>query len=127
MSDAQLYYDEWLQGRSLRQIASKWCVGRAKVYDLIRKTYGRDACSIRKQSLARHIYQEYGDLEQAKRAIGIEGLYHSAKTEAMYTRHKFCPLDIEIEYEEPEYRPPMRMCLVCWMLTRIVENLAELG
>jgi hypothetical protein len=85
LSDPAYLYDLWLSGKSLRTIGKMVGVGRMAIYGALSRKYGKDCCCLRKQSLARIIYQEYGDMDLAIKARGIEGLYRSEKTENHYS------------------------------------------
>lgn len=80
MPEVQEMYNMWLSGKSIRKIAYCFNIGRGKLQLAFRKAYGKDACNLRMQSLARVVYQEYGDTETARKAKDTEGLYISQKT-----------------------------------------------
>lgn len=79
-------YILWLSGLSIRKIAKAYNVGRMAVYGALVRSYGKDCCSLRRQSLARVVYKEYGDLMLAMTARGIDGLYRTQKTEDNYSK-----------------------------------------
>lgn len=81
-------YQQWLGGLSIRRIGAKYQLGRMSVWGAFQRAYGKDACNLRKQSLARVVYKEYGDVELAKKARGIEGLFHTAITEENYSHYQ---------------------------------------
>jgi hypothetical protein len=86
--DPVYLYELWLSGKSLRTIGRMVGVGRMAVYGSLSRKYGKDCCALRKQSLARIVYQEYGNMDLAIKARGIEGLYRSEKTENNYSEHQ---------------------------------------
>lgn len=79
-------YIQWLSGLSIRRIAKHHNIGRMMVYGALVRTYGVDCCNLRKQSLARVIYKEYGNIDLAMSARGTEGLFRSPKTEDNYSK-----------------------------------------
>lgn len=80
MPEVQEMYNMWLSGKSIRKIAYCFNIGRGKLQLAFRKAYGKDACNPRMQSLARIVYQEYGDKVTAGKAKDTKGLYLSQKT-----------------------------------------------
>ena len=86
-------YQQWLGGLSLRKIGHINGLGRMTVLAAFRKVYGKDACNLRKQSLARIVFQEYGDMELADRARNIDGLFRSTKTDNNYSKMQTTDLD----------------------------------
>ena len=95
-------YIQWLSGLSIRRVAKYHNIGRMAVYGAFVKAYGVDCCNLRKQSLARVIYKEYGDISLAMTARGIEGLFRSPKTEDNYSR-----------IQSIGYNPPERYDRLC--------------
>lgn len=86
--DVDAMYRDWLSGLSIRKISYLYNVGRGRVWKLLTDKYGSDACCLRKQSLARIVYQEYGDVDLAMRARGTDGLYRSQKTMNNYSKNQ---------------------------------------
>ncbi len=86
--DVDAMYRDWLSGLSIRKISYLYNVGRGRVWKMLTDRYGLDACCLRKQSLARIVYQEYGDVDLAMRARGTEGLYRSQKTMNNYSKNQ---------------------------------------
>lgn len=80
MPDVQEMYNMWLSGKSIRKIAYYFNIGRGTVQLAFRKAYGKDACNLRMQGLARVVYREYGDKLTAEKAKNTAGLYMSQKT-----------------------------------------------
>jgi DNA-binding CsgD family transcriptional regulator len=85
-------YTLWLSGKSLRAIGKMFGVGRMAIYGTLSRAYGKDCCTLRKQSLARIVFKEYGDMDLAIKAKGIEGLFRSEKTENSYSEHQSCDI-----------------------------------
>lgn len=79
-------YIQWLSGLSIRKIGRAHGIGRMTVYSRFVLAYGKDCCNLRKQSLARVVMKEYGDLALAMVARGSSGLYRTKKTEDNYSR-----------------------------------------
>lgn len=82
----EVMYHSWLSGLSIRNIGKHEGLGRMSVHATLTKHYGKDATNLRKQSLARVVYQEYGDIELAMAARGSDGLYRTARAEKNYSR-----------------------------------------
>lgn len=79
-------YELWLGGTAIRKIGKRYGLGRMRVWSILNRHYGKGATAPRKQSLARTVYREYGDLETATKARGIEGLFRSGRTENNYSK-----------------------------------------
>lgn len=84
--DVEAMYTLWLSGLSIRNIGKQVGLGRMSVHSTLVKQYGKDACNLRKQSLSRVVYQEYGDMELSVAARGSDGLYRTTRAEKNYSR-----------------------------------------
>jgi hypothetical protein len=106
-------YRQWLSGLSIRRIAFIHGLGRMAVYGAFVRAYGKDCCNLQKQSFARVLYKDYGDLELALRGMDTDGLYRTAKTEQNYSNHEARDLDKYCLTYEPEPNPqdPLRLDL----------------
>lgn len=110
--DVASMYTLWLSGMSIRNIGKQVGLGRMSVWATLVKHYGKDACNLRKQSLSRVVYQEYGDIELATAAKGSDGLYRTARAEKNYSRCQtydiaVTNLSYEMEYQETELGLPI--------------------
>lgn len=99
--NAEVMYDLWLSGLSIRKIAAINNIGRGRCWKMLTSKYGKDACNLRKQSLARVVYQEYGDRELAEKARGTDGLFRSEKTMRNYSNNN-SSLSFNEELVDPE-------------------------
>ena len=79
-------YINWLSGLSIRNIGRIFGLNRMVVYTRFTKMYGKNACNLREQSLARVVYKEYGDLELARKAKDSPGLFRTTKSENNYSK-----------------------------------------
>lgn len=86
-------YQQWLGGLSIRKIARYYQVGRMAVWGAFNRTYGKNACNLRKQSLARVVFQEYGDMVLAERVRGIDGLFRTTATDNNYSQFQTTDLN----------------------------------
>jgi hypothetical protein len=119
-------YRLWLSGKSIRKIARAYDVGRMAVWAALRREYGKDACSPQKQSLARVCYKEYGDLETALRAKGIEGLYMSERTENNYSKHQTKENSFDSQsYSEDAFEPALLWAYFRLLIDTIADGVAE--
>lgn len=125
-SDILEMYKMWLSGLSIRKIANIYSIGRMAVWGQLTRKYGISACSPKKQSLARVAYREYGDLELAMRARGIEGSFISQKTEDNYTRcqTKEVVKDNQV-YTEDAFEPALLGFYFMTLVDTIADGVAE--
>lgn len=103
--DVEAMYQDWLMGLSIRNIGKRYNLGRMSVFALFRKHFGNDATNLRKQSLSRVVYQEYGDMQLATKASGSEGLFRTIRAEKSYSKHQTYEValsNVTYEMEEAE-------------------------
>ena len=138
MSQVSDMYDMWLSGKSIRKIACYYNVDKMLVQKQLRAEYGKDACNLEMQGLARIAYQEYGDRDTALRAMNTEGLYMSEKTmnnhSKAYRNVKLFDNDKDgnsdtlydyLQQEPEEYREGLLLPLYLWIARRILGTLAD--
>lgn len=118
-------YKLWLSGKSVRKIAAIYGISRMGAWYKLTKTYGLDACSPAKQSLARVAYQEYQDFDLAMRAMGIEGLFISPKTEDNYTRYQTKAARSNQTYVEEGFEPDLLWFYFKTLVDVIADGVAE--
>jgi hypothetical protein len=116
LPDAEVLYDLWIYKRlSLRRIGDLYGWSRTAVHKAIRDKYGASATDRKKQSLARVIAEEYGDIETVKKTLNIEGSYYTTKMENNQTSHyasdSLLQLQCMVTPDEEEYSQPFRLCL----------------
>lgn len=125
--DVAAMYELWLSGLSIRNIGKHVGLGRMSVHATLVKQYGKDACNLRKQSLSRVIYQEYGDMELATRAEGSDGLYRTARAEKNYSRcqtYDVAVNNLSYEPEVPEVELSLPMYI--WFSQYITSMLSDM-
>lgn len=119
-------YDLWLSGLSIRNIGKRFGLGRMSVHSILTKHYGKDACNLRKQSLSRVIYQEYGDKLLAQRASGSDGLYRTTKSEKNYTRCQTYEAVVNNLTYEPEAQAlEMNLNIYLWVCLETANSIYE--
>ena len=118
-------YTLWLSGLSLRKIGRRYHLGKSTVWAKLTAVYGGDACNLRKQSLARVCYKEYGDLQLALRARGIEGLYMSEQTERNYSKHKTYDMTkIQLANPNSTYEPSLLFAYYHYLVRTVADIVA---
>lgn len=78
------------------------------------RKYGKDCCDLRRQSLARVILKEYGDLDLAMAARGTDGLYRTQKTEDNYSRLQ--STDLSDYHLASDDEPPDTWLYLCYYI-----------
>lgn len=126
VSEVEQMYQQWLGGMSIRNIGKRYNLGRMSVFALFRKHFGNDATCLRRQSLARVIYQEYGDLKLARNAAGSDGLFRTIRAEKSYSKHQTyeaVTVNLVYEMEEPELPVNLNTYLyICELTVKVIAN-----
>lgn len=125
-TEVQQMYDLWLSGLSIRNVGRKLGVGRMSVWAKLTKYFGKDATNLRKQSLSRVVYQEYGDRDLATRAKGSEGLYRTERVERNYSKCQTFEVAIaNLVYSTDEPELEMSLPVYIWIAEMTLEAIAS--
>lgn len=125
--DVAAMYEMWLTGLSIRNIGKHVGIGRMSVHSTLTKHYGKDACNLRKQSLSRVVYQEYGDMELATAARGSNGLFRTARAEKNYSKHQtYDCVTVNLAYEVPDTETELLLPLYIWFSEYITVMLSDM-
>jgi hypothetical protein len=122
MVTTETLYKNWLAGLSLRSIGRKYNLGFHTVYNRILSKYGKDACDIRKNGLARVVVSDYGDYELANKCLNVPGRYFSYHKENTLSAYQsiesldYLPYQPEQDYETLELPKAMKIPEFIWRL-----------
>jgi hypothetical protein len=126
VSEVEQMYQDWLSGMSIRNIGKRYNLGRMSVFTLFRTHFGKDATNLRKQSLSRVVYQEYGDMSLATKASGSEGLFRTIRAEKSYSKHQTYEAALsKVVYTMEDIETPVNLntyLYICEMTSRAIKH-----
>jgi hypothetical protein len=125
------YYRLWLQGHSLRTIGRMFNHSRSTIHYQIQRVYGKSACDIRVNGLARVIMSEYpGQTELIEASLNVPGRFYTTGKERTLSRFQAAGEAMErIPYydPEPDEQPDgLKLTLFIWVFEEVACVLGDL-